>query len=423
MWKPPVENLAKEVPRGVPTTVAIVAAILAVSTAAWIGFGQPLTPTTSHLAGGRSDLAMYAGQTWRLLSAGLLHRDLEHLAWNLVPALPFLVLLELRHGSIMVLALTLWSLLIGHLTGHWIQGGASVGFSPAVFGLIAAFLVAGPRRTRLWWLSLAYSSLAMAASFRLPGVDAGAHVGGFLAGALFAATAGFQPPRRHVLLTALAVTTVVILGPIRSAPVAPWDAAGQGVRLDLASNWSAPNPGERCAPDLPICLTVTTQTMARRRALDFRPLAGDQSITLPQTREAAIGSRAAGASCVLWRRGLYHQQICAHGGLALADVAAQILKQVLPSLKLHSPSDLPEHPTALTQGIAHHRLGDLKAARSAYAAARRAQPEDAKVPFLQAILEVDFGGDRSLAERRAREAVDLDPNHPAGRALLEELQR
>jgi rhomboid protease GluP len=422
MWKPSVQNSRQE-RRGIPTTVAIVAAILAVSIAAWIGLGQPLSPTTGHLAGARSDLAMRAGETWRLLTAGLLHRDLEHLAWNLVPALPFLLLLELRRGSLTVLALTLWSLVLGHLTGHFVQGGASVGFSPAVFGLIGAFLVYGPRRSRLWWLSLAYSSLAMAASFRLPGVDAAAHVGGFAAGALFAASSYVISPVLQAGAALAGVSALLAAGPTRAVPGVTWEAGGHGVRLDVPSDWSSTVPGERCAPDLPICLTVSTETMARRRALDVRPLAGDRSIEIVGTEEAIAGVRAAGARCLIWRRGLYHQQICAGGGLAFADLAAQVIESLRPSIQLTRAVGVKPGTGLLNRAIADHRIGDLAAARSAYSAARSARPGDAKVPFLQAILEVDFGGDRGLAERLAREAVELDPDHPAGRALLEELGR
>jgi len=86
------------------------------------------------------------------------------------------------------------------------------------------------------------------------------------------------------------------------------------------------------------------------------------------------------------------------------------------------PKDQPQGDNLLIQALAAHRLGATQTARSAYQAAMEKTPFDAKIPFLAALLELDFGDNPKAAEPLALRAAGLDPKHPHGQALLAEIR-
>ena len=69
-----------------------------------------------------------------------------------------------------------------------------------------------------------------------------------------------------------------------------------------------------------------------------------------------------------------------------------------------------------------HRLGNVDQARRLYQAAMEKAPLDARLPFLAAVLEVDFANDLLAAEKLALKATTLDAIHPDGKALVHEIR-
>ena len=69
-----------------------------------------------------------------------------------------------------------------------------------------------------------------------------------------------------------------------------------------------------------------------------------------------------------------------------------------------------------------HRLGAVDKARRLYQSAMEKAPLDARLPFLAAVLEIDFANDLIAAEKLALKATSLDAIHPDGKALVHEIR-
>lgn len=154
-----------------------------------------------------------AGRWWTVLSAGWLHGGILHILFNLMWLRQLApVVAELYGAARMILIYTLASAAgfaassVGALVGigpFRLGGMVSVGASAAIFGLLGALIHYGKRggssalSSQVWGWALGLFVLG----FLLPGVDNGAHLGGFLGGWLVSRWLDPLKPERtdHVL--------------------------------------------------------------------------------------------------------------------------------------------------------------------------------------------------------------------------------
>ena len=149
------------------------------------------------------------GEYWRLVSAMFLHGDgtarggILHLALNVIALWQIASLYELMFGSRRFLFIYFTTGIIASLTSALLSGGASVGASGAVFGILGAFVLSVWRSPRyrherfarsivnqlLFWI---IANIVI--GFQIPQIDISAHLGGLVAGALLGAILPHRPP-------------------------------------------------------------------------------------------------------------------------------------------------------------------------------------------------------------------------------------
>ncbi len=398
-------------------SLAIAGTIIAVSVSAWVDLGLPLTAQNAPAWGARDAWGLHLGQNWRLLTAGLLHSNLPHLLWNLGPCLPILFLLERAIGRMATLWLTIVCLVIGHACGALTQGGTSVGFSPALFGLIAAFAVTDWRAyPHLARLGLIYLCVGLIASMRFADVDLASHVGGIGAGVISAIL--WSQRKRPFDLMVLALLPFFLTYNLPAQASASWSFESDGLLLTTHSNLilqTAPNT--RCMASHPTCIRVSTVRASRLHDL---PVWTEQcAASLGPVTATRCQTHHPKQLCQHLRRGLYQHSICLTSKSTRALSAFSVL---IPSIELIKPSDQTQKQSLLTDALQAHRLGDIDQARRLYQSAMEKAPLDARLPFLAAVLEIDFGNDLLAAEKLALKATTLDAIHPDGKALIDEIR-
>lgn len=231
----PVTDLADllhAAPAQVPLTVAVLAANVLVFVAMLAnGAGLWHTDTAVPLQWGANfGPATQDGQWWRLGSALFLHFGIVHLALNMWALWDVGRLIERVFGRWRFAVLYLGSGVLGNLLSLAWQGNQAVsgGASGAIFSLYGALLVfllrerAHVDRGQFRWLfgaSSAFIVLALVMGLLVPGIDNAAHLGGLVAGALFALvlaphrSLGNTRPRaaRAAAATALVAAVVVLV--------------------------------------------------------------------------------------------------------------------------------------------------------------------------------------------------------------------
>ncbi len=162
------------------------------------GAGLWHTETTVPLQWGANfGPATQDGQWWRLGSALFLHFGIVHLALNMWALWDVGRLIEQLFGRWRFATLYLGSGIVGNLLSLAWQGNQAVsgGASGAIFSLYGALLVFLWRERRqvdpgefrwLFGAASAFIVLALVMGSLVPGIDNAAHLGGLLAGALFA---------------------------------------------------------------------------------------------------------------------------------------------------------------------------------------------------------------------------------------------
>lgn len=128
----------------------------------------------------------YSHEYYRLVTSAFVHENLLHIGFNMYLLYWLGRLLEPAIGSARFAAVYLTSLLAGSAGVLIATGGASLGASGAIFGLMGAAVVEARGRG-----SSAVESqivllivLNLVLSFTLPNISVGAHIGGLIGGAL-----------------------------------------------------------------------------------------------------------------------------------------------------------------------------------------------------------------------------------------------
>jgi rhomboid protease GluP len=175
------EILGGLIPQARFTTVLI----LLINTALFLL--QTFAPQSGITQWGESLPAAYMQhQWWRLVTAGFLHGGIFHILMNSWVLFDLGAEVEMFYGTSRLIVFYFVSTVTGFALSSHMTGGASLGSSAGIFGLIGAMLAFGFRdRSSLGMqvksLYTRWVIYGLVISF-LPGVDLWAHVGGFAGG-------------------------------------------------------------------------------------------------------------------------------------------------------------------------------------------------------------------------------------------------
>jgi membrane associated rhomboid family serine protease len=151
------------------------------------------------------------GEWWRLLSAAFLHGGLLHIGFNMYVLWMIGPTLESLFGHVRFIVLYLVAALGGSVASYAFSPllTVSVGASGAIFGLMAALIVAGHHLKRDVRQVLILLGINVVIGFLAPGIDWRAHLGGAVVGALIAAIMAYAPKQGRVLWQTLGVLAVL----------------------------------------------------------------------------------------------------------------------------------------------------------------------------------------------------------------------
>ncbi|MEO6866636.1 MAG: rhomboid family intramembrane serine protease, partial [Gaiellales bacterium] len=218
-----------------PPLVTIIFLIMMLVVTGWEFLTWGTSPSVAELskAGGSSVGAFVNGSWWKLLAANLLHANILHVAMNGI--LIYLMGRWLEHlvGRGIVLATVLWSALLSSVGSVFIDGSAvTIGASGVAFGLVGCAVAADPRaRTAAGVIARQLAVINVVATFLIPGLSIGGHLGGLAAGLLVGAVMW----RRHGEGSARAFSVgaprqlVTAIGVAIALPIVMLFAIGPGV--------------------------------------------------------------------------------------------------------------------------------------------------------------------------------------------------
>jgi membrane associated rhomboid family serine protease len=142
--------------------------------------------TSTLLRFGALHGALVDHEPWRYLSACFVHAGVLHVGMNMFMFTSLGAKLEHEFGPWRAALIFVLSGILGFVVSDIWSGGRvfSVGASGGVFGQVGALIgVLAARRDPLWKRALTQMLVyAVLLTFALPGVDTGAHLGGFFAG-------------------------------------------------------------------------------------------------------------------------------------------------------------------------------------------------------------------------------------------------
>jgi rhomboid protease GluP len=160
------------------------------------GGGMDIDGQTLLDFGAKYSAAIFAGQWWRLITAGFLHGGLLHILMNSWVLFDLGVQVEGTYGTSRYLVFYFVSTVCGFLASSWWSPSLSIGASAGIFGLIGAMIALGVRdrsaygaMVRSVYTRWALYGLAMGI---LPffSIDNAAHIGGVTSGFVIGYLAG-----------------------------------------------------------------------------------------------------------------------------------------------------------------------------------------------------------------------------------------
>lgn len=155
------------------------------------------------------------GEWWRLGTAMFLHVNLLHLLFNMYVLYLLGPQLERLFGHTRFLVLYLVAGFGGSVASFWFSDPRTVsaGASGAIFGLMAALVVAGHAVRADITQVLVLIGINLAIGFLVGGIDWRAHLGGLVTGGLVAAIMAYAPrSHRNLAQFAGVLAVVVVLG-------------------------------------------------------------------------------------------------------------------------------------------------------------------------------------------------------------------
>lgn len=150
------------------------------------------------------------GEWWRLLTAAFLHGGFLHIAFNMYVLWIIGPQLESLFGHARYLVLYLLAALGGSVASYTFGpvNSVSVGASGAIFGLMAALIVAGRSMRADVTQIVILLAINVVIGFLAPGIDWRAHLGGAVVGAVVAAIMAYAPKQSRTLWQTLGVLAV-----------------------------------------------------------------------------------------------------------------------------------------------------------------------------------------------------------------------
>jgi rhomboid protease GluP len=143
--------------------------------------------------GAKYNIAIIAGQYWRLVTPIFLHATILHVGLNMLNFLLLGLILERIFGHTRFILIYLFTGMVSILASFlFAPQEISVGASGAIFGLVGAYSIFVARHRRAFWyggvIALSWLLLVIGVNvglgFVIPDVDNYAHVGGLLTGCL-----------------------------------------------------------------------------------------------------------------------------------------------------------------------------------------------------------------------------------------------
>jgi len=186
------------------------------------GGGMDIDVQTLLDFGAKYAPAIFAGQWWRLITAGFLHAGLLHIGMNMWVLFDLGVQVEETYGTSRYLVFYFVSTVFGYLASSWwAPGTPSIGASAGIFGLIGAMIALGVRdrsaygaMVRSVYTRWAMYGLAMGilpSLFGFSFMDNAAHLGGISSGFIIAYVAG-TPRFSRAVETVWRVAAGIALG-------------------------------------------------------------------------------------------------------------------------------------------------------------------------------------------------------------------
>ncbi|BAJ65043.1 rhomboid family intramembrane serine protease [Anaerolinea thermophila] len=147
--------------------------------------------------GAKSNTLIQQGEFWRLITPMFLHVSLPHIAFNMYALYAFGVSLERHYGRRRFLLLYFIGGLGGVVLSYLLSPENSAGASTALFGVVAAEAVFlyynrrwfGKEAVSALWNTVFIIGINLVLGLS-PGIDNWGHLGGLIAGGVFAALAG-----------------------------------------------------------------------------------------------------------------------------------------------------------------------------------------------------------------------------------------
>ena len=180
----------------IPVTWAIILVSAALLSPLYMGSDATWIALIDDFANS-GDRVLLHDEHWRLVTALFLHANIFHFGFNAAALLLFGGPVERLWGPFVMALVFLVTGLLGHLTSAVWHGmdSRAVGASTGVYGIVAVYIIAllqlpgdALRRYRLRRASLLLVVVGFDVLFSLvePRIDTAGHVGGFLAGVVFA---------------------------------------------------------------------------------------------------------------------------------------------------------------------------------------------------------------------------------------------
>lgn len=171
---------------------------------------------TLFLFGAKHRQMIFAGQWWRLITAGFLHGGLMHILMNSWVLFDLGAQIEQVYGANRLIVFYFLSTFFGFLASTWWSPALSVGASAGLFGLIGAMIALGARHRSSLGTAIRGLYLRWAVYGLLFGllpifqVDNAAHIGGLAAGFGVAYITGLPAVRGERLWQAAAWACILI---------------------------------------------------------------------------------------------------------------------------------------------------------------------------------------------------------------------
>lgn len=172
-----------------PATLLLIGALGAIF--AWqLSSGALASEESVIAAGALVRDRVLQGEWWRVLSATVLHGNVEHLVGNAMSLYILGMASEHAYGTRSMLIIYLASGIAGSLLSVAASPGPSVGASGAIFGLMGAVMVLFwkyhhellVRDKRIGIVIAVWALLTVVAGLMTPMIDNAAHIGGLLGG-------------------------------------------------------------------------------------------------------------------------------------------------------------------------------------------------------------------------------------------------